>query len=82
MKITVFPSEIGTCSKFSTGLMILTAPVPDVLHLAAFFPPIPPWAEPTPVVSYGQIWHVQGMDNKLWDIFFQLCHLAYRRTLA
>ena len=82
MNITVLSSETGTGSNFSTGLMILTARVLDILHLAAFFHPFPPWVEPTPVVPYGQIWQVQGMDNKLWNIFFQLCHLAYRRTLA
>lgn len=82
MKITVLSSEIGTCSNFSTGLMILSARVLYILHLAAFFHPFPPWVEPTPVVPYGQIWQVQGMNNKLWNMFFQLCHLAYRRTLA
>lgn len=42
MKITVLSSEIGTCSNFSTDLMILSARVLYILHLAAFFYPFPP----------------------------------------
>lgn len=82
IKIAVLSPKIGICSNFSTGLMIFTATIPNILHLAVFFHPFPPCVEPAPVVPHGQIWQVQRVDNKLCNIFFQLCHLAYRRTLA